>query len=258
MDLQIQNQLFIICGATSGLGKAVAEALLNEGANIIVVARNEEKLKQFQLQNPNQIEIFKSDITDSDALHSLMYFIGDRKVSGLVVNASGPPAKTVMETTMSDWDEAYKNILRWKVEITKAFAAKMIKEQYGRIVFIESASVKQPMENLVLSTALRLAVIGFAKTLAQEIAKTGVTLNILAPGAHDTPAITRLHIKRSEQTGIPVEEVRKQGTAQMPTGALGDAADFASLAVWLLSPASKFITGQTISVDGGTIKSVFG
>lgn len=258
MDLQIKNQLFIVGGATSGLGKAIAIALLNEGATIIAVARGEERLKAFQLSAPDQIEIFAGDLSEAGVIDDLLKAIGERTVHGVVVNAGGPPAKTVLETSLDDWDAAYKNILRWKVDLSKSIAGKMMKTHYGRIVFIESSAVKQPIENLVLSTSLRLAVIGFAKTFAQEISKSGVTLNILAPGAHDTPAITRLHVKKSEQTGISVEEVRKQGTEQMPTGALGNAADFASLAVWLLSPASKFITGQTISVDGGTIKSIFG
>jgi 3-oxoacyl-[acyl-carrier protein] reductase len=175
-----------------------------------------------------------------------------------LVNAGGPPAKTVLETTLEDWDTAYKTILRWKVAITQAFVPKMMEAKYGRIVFVESSSVKQPMENLVLSTSLRLGVVGYAKTFAQEIAKSGVTLNILAPGAHDSPAISRIHVKRSEQSGIPVEEIRKQGIQQIPVGALGDTADFASLAAWLLSPVSRYITGQTISVDGGSLKTIFG
>jgi 3-oxoacyl-[acyl-carrier protein] reductase len=258
MDLQIKNQLFIVGGATSGLGKAIAIALLSEGATIIAVARGEEKLKAFQLSAPNQIEIFVGDLSETGVVDNLLKVVGERTVHGVVVNAGGPPAKTVLETSLDDWDVAYKNILRWKVDLTKSVANKMMKKHYGRIVFVESSAVKQPIENLVLSTSLRLAVIGFAKTFAQEISKSGVTLNILAPGAHDTPAITRLHVKKSEQTGLSIDEVRKQGTEQMPTGALGDAADFASLATWLLSPASKFITGQTISVDGGTIKSIFG
>ena len=258
MDIQIKDQLFIVGGATSGLCKAVAEALIAEGANIIAVARGEEKLKTFQSTAPSQIEIFSGDLSKENLIDQLIKIVGDRQLHGILVNAGGPPAKTVLETTLSDWDDAYKNILRWKVALTQAFVPKMMNKKYGRILFLESSSVKQPIENLVLSNSLRLAVIGFAKTFSQEISKSGVTLNIIAPGAHDTPAITRLHVKKSEQTGFPLEQVRKEGIEQMPTGALGDAKDFASLAVWLLSPISKFITGQTITVDGGTVKSIFG
>ncbi len=258
MNLHISNRLFIVSGATSGLGKAVAEALIAEGAIIIAIARNEERLKKLQLTAPSQIEIVSGDITDISLIQTIKHTIGTRQLSGILVNASGPPAKTVLETTITDWDEAYKNILRWKVAFVQAFVQEMMPYHYGRILFIESSSIKQPIENLVLSTALRLGVVGFAKTLAQEISKSGITLNIIAPGAHDTPAITRLHIKKSEQTGLPIEEVKKQGIQEIPLGILGNAEDFASLATWLLSPVSKFITGQTFSIDGGSIKSIFG
>jgi 3-oxoacyl-[acyl-carrier protein] reductase len=101
-------------------------------------------------------------------------------------------------------------------------------------------------------------VVGFVKTLSQEIAKTGITLNVMGPGSHDTPAIERLYIKKAAQTGLSAAETRQQGIQQIPVGALGKPEDFASLAVWLLSPASGYITGQTISVDGGMVKSIFG
>ena len=159
---------------------------------------------------------------------------------------------------MEDWDDAYKSILRWKVAITQTLVPKMKQHGYGRFVYIESSSVKQPLENLVLSNSLRLAVVGFVKTLSQEIAKSGITLNVMAPGSHDTPAIERLYIKKAAQTGLSAAETRKQGIQQIPVGALGKPEDFASLAVWLLSPASGYITGQTISVDGGMVKSIFG
>jgi 3-oxoacyl-[acyl-carrier protein] reductase len=94
------------------------------------------------------------------------------------------------------------------------------------------------------------------KTLSQEIAKSGVTLNILGPGSHNTPAIDRIYHKKSEQTGLPFEEVKEKAIAQIPVGALGEASDFASLALWLLSPMSRYITGETITVDGGSVKSM--
>ncbi len=258
MDLGIKNHLFIVSGATSGLGKAVAEVLLAEGATILAVARGEEKLLELQATAPARVETVTGDISQSAVIEKVLAKIGDRQLHGVLVNAGGPPAKTVLETTLEDWDTAYASLLRWKVEFVQAVVPKMIAAHYGRIVFVESSSIKEPMQNLVLSTSLRLAVVGFAKTFSQEIAPTGVTLNILAPGAHDSPAIRRIHAKRSEQTGLPVEEIRKQGIASIPVGALGDPADFASLATWLLSPVSRYITGQTISVDGGGLHTIFG
>lgn len=256
MNLQMHDQLFIIGGATSGFGKAIAEALLAEGARIIAVARGEEKLKILQAAAPERVEILAGDLSDSAVIRQLVAVVGDRQLHGLVINAGGPPAKTVLETTLEDWDNAYRSLLRWKVELTQALVPKMMERQYGRVIYIESSSVKQPLENLVLSSSLRVAVVGMVKTLSQEIAKSGVTLNILGPGSHDTPAIDRIYRKKSEQTGLPVEEVREKAIAQIPVGALGLPADFASLALWLLSPHSRYVTGQTITLDGGSVKSM--
>lgn len=258
MNLSIQHQLFIVGGATSGLGKAIAEALIQEGAHIIAVARNKEQLLQLQSSAPTQVSVLAGDLSNPELIQSLIELVGSSTLHGMVVNAGGPPAKTLLETTLEDWDQAYQLILRWKVALTKAFVPNMIKNGYGRILYIESASVKQPMENLVLSNSLRVAVVGMVKTLSQEIAKSGVTLNILAPGSHNTPAIDRIYKKKAEQTGIPFAEIRTAAIQQIPVGALGEAADFAGLALWLLSGASRYITGQTITVDGGAVKGIMG
>jgi 3-oxoacyl-[acyl-carrier protein] reductase len=258
MDLHIQQQLFIVGGATSGFGRAIAESLIAEGANIIAVARGDEALQQLKKLAPRQIETVTGNITQSETIHQLVGMVDNRQLHGIAVNAGGPPAKTVLETTLEDWDNAYKTLLRWKVEITQAFVPKMIEAKYGRIVYIESSAVKQPLENLVLSNSLRVAVVNMAKTLSLEIAKHGITLNILAPGSHNTAAINRIYHKKSEQTGLPFDEIKKNAIQQIPVQFLGEAADFASLATWLLSPVSKYITGQTISVDGGMVKGIFG
>lgn len=258
MNLQINHQLFIVGGATSGFGKAIALALVNEGAKVIAIARGLDKLQALQAIAPEQIQILSGDLAEPSTLEALLRMIKHQTVHGMVVNAGGPPAKMVLETSLADWDHAYQTILRWKVALTQAIVPSMIANGYGRIVYIESVSVKQPVENLVLSTALRLGVVGMVKTLSQEIANTGVTLNILGPGSHNTPAIDRLYVKKSEQTGLPFETVKAAGIQQIPVGKLGEAADLAGLAVWLLSPQSQFITGQTITVDGGAVKGIMG
>jgi 3-oxoacyl-[acyl-carrier protein] reductase len=255
MNLQISNHLFIVGGASSGFGKAIAAALLNEGANVIVVARGEEKLRTLY-SNQENAELITGDITDSETIEQLQYIVGGRQLHGIVVNAGGPPAKMVLETTLEDWDDAYRKILRWKVAITQAFVPQMMKAGYGRILYIESSSVKQPIENLVLSNSLRLAVVGMVKTLSQEIARSGITLNVMGPGSHNTPAIDRLYHKKADQTGLPFEEVKKNALNQIPVGALGEATDFAGLALWLLSPQSRYVTGQVMMVDGGIIKGI--
>ncbi|TAD86137.1 MAG: SDR family oxidoreductase [Bacteroidetes bacterium] len=255
MNLGINDHLFLVCGATSGLGLAIASALVAEGAQVLAMARSEAALLRLQQLHPGQIETICADATAPATTAKVVEAIGSRRLHGALVNAGGPPAKTTLETTLQDWDDAYSSLLRWKVSLTQAIVPLMVPHGYGRLLFIESASVKQPLENLVLSSALRMAVVGMVKTLSQEIASTGITLNVLAPGSHQTPAIERIYLKKSQQTGLPIDVVRQQAQAQIPVRALGEAADFASLAVWLLCPLSRYVTGQVYAVDGGSIKS---
>jgi 3-oxoacyl-[acyl-carrier protein] reductase len=258
MDLGIKDKLFIVTGATSGLGNGVAKALLKENAKNIAVARNKDDLKNFAKQFPGQIETLQGDVTKMETIQKIVKQLDNRMLDGILVNAGGPPAKSFLETNLSDWDTAYNTLLRWKVDLIKVLLPKFQSQKYGRIVFIESMSVKQPVANLVLSNSLRLAVVGFVKTLSQEVAKDGITLNILAPGFHDTAAAQRLFVKRSEIENISAEAARQKHESDIPIGRMGDTLEFGMLAAWLLSPPSAYITGQTISVDGGAIKGTMG
>lgn len=253
MDYQLRDKLFVVTGATSGFGEAIADQLIEEGAKVIINARGEEKLNIKQSQNKEHVETVVGDITTDAIIANLIRKIGNRKLDGILINAGGPPAKSFVSTEMEDWDNAYERILRWKVKLTKAIIPKMVDQNYGRILYIESASVKQPIENLVLSNSFRLAVVGFVKTLSQEIAHEGITLNIIAPGYHATPAMERLFIAKSTLLGISANEARKAFEKETKVGKLGDPKDLAALAVWLLSPMSGYITGQTISIDGGLV-----
>lgn len=258
MDLNIKGQLFVVCGATSGFGAAVLKYLVNDGAKVIAIARGKEKLIDLEKQYPNSIESLCTDITEAKSIQLLLDKIGNRKISGTFVNAGGPPAMKTLETKIEDWDNAYHQLLRWKVELTKTLVPLMMKESYGRMVFLESSSVKQPIDNLVLSTSLRLSVVGFVKTLSQEIADSGVTLNIVAPGYHETPAINRLLDKKAEQENISAQEAKNKIASGIRMKKMGNPDDLGQLATWLLSPASGYISGQTISVDGGQILGIHG
>ena len=258
MDLGIKDRLFIVTGASAGLGNGVAKALLNENANIIAVARDQNKLDEFSESFPGRVEQVAGDLIKSDTIDKIVNQLNGRYLAGLLVNAGGPPAMSFLETDLADWDAAYQNLLRWKVGLTKAFLSVFRQQKYGRIVFVESYSVKQPVPNLVLSNSLRLAVVGFVKTLSQEVACEGITMNVMAPGFHDTAAAKRLFVKRSEVEHISIEMARQRYESEIIIGRLGDTAEFGMLAAWLLSPHSGYMTGQTISVDGGAIKGTMG
>ncbi len=159
-----------------------------------------------------------------------------------------------VETKLKDWDNAYNSILRWKIELTQEFLPRFINQKFGRFVYIESSAVKQPLENLVLSTSLRLSVVGAVKTLSQELPDKGVTFNIMAPGYHYTPAVERLIDKKAKDERISKSKAQKILEEKIPMHKTGDVNKFASLATWLLSPQSEYITGQVYALDGGVLK----
>lgn len=258
MDIKIDKQNFIVTGVTSGFGRSVAELLINEGANVFGIARREELLYEMKNSYGDQFDFMAMDITHENSVNLLIEKIGDTKLSGVFVNAGGPPAKSFLETELADWDNAYDSLLRWKVDLVKQVLPNLIDQNYGRILFLESSSVKQPIENLVLSTSLRMSVVGMAKTLSQEVASKGITVNVLAPGFHNTDAIERLIHKKSNQESISYEKTKELFEQNTKVGFMGDPNDLATMAVWLLSPISKFVTGQTISIAGGAINGAFG
>src|SRR5699024_8206995 len=287
MDLKIKDQQFLVCGASSGFGRAIAEQLLNEGASVIAVARRERKLQELSDSHPDRVKTVTGDLTDDDTHNKIEAAIGNDRLHGVVINAGGPPALSPLETAIPDWDQAYGSVMRWKVELILRLVSYFTSKEYGRILFIESQSVKQPIPSLVLSNAFRAGVVGFAKSLALEIAdkgvtvhvlapgchqtpaidrdllKTvenaaqGVTVNVLAPGCHETPAIARVIQKKVDNSDDSLDEVKQQMEASIPVGRFGKGDEIASLAAWLLSPHAGYVTGQTISHDGGNIKGLF-
>ncbi|MFU8859793.1 MAG: SDR family oxidoreductase [Cyclonatronaceae bacterium] len=258
MDLNLENQRFLVCGAGSGFGKAIAQTLCNEGAFVLGVARSADSLNKMQAAYPEQFSYLSGDLRETSVLEAITRAANEKSLHGAVINAGGPPAKGALDTTMNEWDEAYRLVLRWKIDLVGRILPGMINQGYGRILFIESQSVKQPIPNLVLSNAMRMAVVGYAKTLSVEVAHDGVTVNVLAPGSHNTPAIERIVKNRSETAGVSLAEARKQMEAGIPVGRMGKAEEIASLAAWLLSDHAGFVTGQTVSHDGGNIAGVFG
>lgn len=257
MDLKLKGRQFLVTGGTRGFGGAITKQLVAEEAQVIVVAREQKNLDELEKKYGSQIIPVQGDITKPKVIDSVLKKIDHNIFDGAVINSGGPPAKQFLETTLADWDEAYRNLLRWKVDIAQRLVTILQKSGYGKLVFIESISTKQPVENLVLSNSIRLSVVGFVKTLSQEVAGSGITMNVLAPGYHDTNALQRIFEKKSQQMNISVQEAREKTIAATKMG-LGDPADMASLALWLLSPHSKYVTGQTISHDGAVMQGVFG
>jgi 3-oxoacyl-[acyl-carrier protein] reductase len=258
MDLKIDEQRFIVCGASSGFGEAIAKQLLYEGARVVLVARRGNLLQEKFNGFGTKVEIIEGSFTSGDTLDRIEEAAKKEAFQGIVFNAGGPPVGTPLQTKMEDWDEAWQLVMRWKIDLSLRLAPILIGKEYGRILFIESQSVKQPMPTLALSNVFRAGMVGFAKTLALEVASTGVTVNVLAPGSHETPAIDRVLNNNSKTKGVSYETAKKELVDKIPVGRIGKAEELASIAVWLLSPLSGYVTGQTISHDGGVISGLFG
>lgn len=257
MDLKIIDQYFLAGGAGSGFGRAVALSLAAEGARVLAVSRTAEKLESLKAAFPTQIDILSADLSQDETHQRIADYYKDKTLSGMFVNAGGPPAGGFGEITMQQWDEGWRTIVRWKIALTYKLLPLMRANHYGRILFLESISVKQPLPNLILSNALRPAIMGFAKTLSAEVASQGITVNLMAPGSHDTAAMDRIFRKKSELEGISFEQAKNASVKEIPVGKMGRAEDLASLSTWLLSPHARHVTGQTISHSGGQVKGMF-
>ena len=242
---------FLVTGASSGFGLAIAQALASAGHQVLAVARRREQLDELHAQFPNQIETAIVDVTDPEALAAFIQTHGAKPWQGMVLNAGGPPVMNALEADTEDWNQAWNLVFTWKAALCKALIPPMTERGYGRILFIESASIHQPVPGLVLSNAVRAAVFGYARTLAREVAKQGVTVNVLMPGSHQTPAIDRVIKRRAEEQHLTTEQAIQGMVAGIPVARMGTAQEFASLACWLLSEHAGFITGQGIRHDGG-------
>jgi 3-oxoacyl-[acyl-carrier protein] reductase len=191
MDLKLENLKYLVTGASSGLGQAVAKTLLDNKAHVLVTARNKNALERLKSAYPDKVTVLAEDVTNQQFISQLKKALPE-DLYGVFINAGGPPAATIPETSMKDWDNAYQLVLRWKVELSKSILPKFKKNKRGRFLFSESASVNGPIPNLVLSNSFRMAVVGYMKTMVKEVSHEDITANVIAPGYHETSAIDRL------------------------------------------------------------------
>jgi 3-oxoacyl-[acyl-carrier protein] reductase len=267
MDLGLEGKISLVLASSKGLGLACAKGLYKEGANVIICSRNEENLKNAQ----KKIKNLDSEETDNEVI----YFVADLRyedqialliekvikeygtIDILVHNAGGPPSAPINKITKNDWENSINLNLLSFIKITDLVIPYMQKQEFGRIIAITSVSVKQPLNNLVLSNTTRLGVVGFAKTLANEYAKDNILVNVVCPGPNLTDRMKELISSIVKQSGKSKEEVTKSWTEQIPLGRLGNPEELANLVVFLVSEKASYITGTVIQVDGGFVKSPF-
>lgn len=250
MDLKLQGQKILVLGASSGFGMEVARRIAMEGGYPVLVARSEEKLKTFQEEFPDARYII-ADLFDRNGVDEMLENVKKEELSGVLVNAGGPAAGSFPMGEMEEWDQAYDQVLRWKIDLLRRLLPIFEKQNYGRIVFVESVSVKEPLPGLVLSNVFRAGVQSLMKSIVNEMEGHDIALNLLAPGYHKTDRLKNLMAGQSEKTGKDISEIEEEFASRTALGTLGDPASFAQLAVWLLSPQNTYVTGQSFVIDGG-------
>jgi 3-oxoacyl-[acyl-carrier protein] reductase len=256
MDLGLENRRALVAGASRGLGRAIASAFAAEGAQVLAVARNLDRLKELAAApaGHGRITARACDLADASGIESLSGELEQTDI--LVINSGGPPPGTAAGTPDSVWGTQFESMFLSAIRLTRLALPGMRKRGFGRILAVVSSGVIQPIPNLGVSNALRAALVGWAKTLANEVAGEGITVNCVAPGRIATDRVAELDQARAQREGIELAQVEKESRAGIPAGRYGAAEEFASVAVFLASPRASYMTGGIVRVDGGMIRGV--
>jgi 3-oxoacyl-[acyl-carrier protein] reductase len=263
MDIGLSDKVAFVAAASQGLGRAVADELAAEGASVIICSRDQEKLdrvaQEIEARTGTRIAAIAADLSVKNDVERVFAHGVERfgKIDILVTNIGGPPAGKFDILPSSAWEDATRSLLTSVLELTRLVLPGMKERRWGRILNITSIAAKQPVENLILSNSLRAAVTGFAKTLADEVAEFGITVNNIMPGYTLTERVDQLAHTIAGKEGVSPDEVKKRWEAAIPMKRLGRPDEFAALAAFLVSERASYITGSSIAVDGGWIRSVF-
>ncbi len=262
MDLGLKNKVALVAAASRGLGRAVAEELAAAGAKLVLCSRNAENINNTanEITEATGAEVFPSpaDVSKADEVARLVQSGIEKfgRIDILVTNSGGPPAGQFESFSHEDWEAATRLLLFSAVELARNVLPSMKERRWGRILNITSIAVKQPVENLILSNSLRAAVTGFARTLANEVAPLGITVNNIMPGYTRTERIEELSRMMAEKEGISPAEFVARWEKEIPMRRLGEPREFAALVAFLVSERASYITGTSIPVDGGWIRAL--
>ncbi len=261
MDLGLKGRIAVVCGASRGIAYATAEALAREGASLAIVSRNHDALvsaaERLRALGADVLTVV-SDLSTTDGTQRVAEAVTTRfaRVDVLITNTGGPPTGSALSHDWSAWQRASELLLRSAVELTRAFVPGMQAQRWGRVVGITSFAVKQPVPSLVLSNSLRAAVTGFYRTLADEVARDGVTVNTVLPGYTATERLDELATATMERTGITRDAVFDRWRAETPAARLAAPSEIGAVVAFLASEQAGFVTGQAICVDGGAARSL--
>jgi 3-oxoacyl-[acyl-carrier protein] reductase len=262
METGLKGRVAIVAASSQGIGQATAEALAAEGCRIAMCARDPQTLHAAaeRIQKQHRAEVFAHalDVTDAEAVHRFVEAIV-AKFGGVdicVTNAGGPPAKGFLAASLEDWRSAVDANFMSTVYFAREVIPHMQRRHWGRIITITSITTKQPVTDLVLSNAVRAAVVGLVKSLANEFGKDGILVNNVGPGYTATDRLKELAKARSAASGKSEQEIAEGWSADAPVKRLGEPREVADAIVWLASERASYVTGQTVLVDGGLYKGL--
>ena len=262
MNLGLTDKVAVVGASSKGLGRAIALGLAHEGAKVTICARNSDALEatadDIRNQTGTEVLAVPTDVSQPTQVEHLISTAIDHfgGIDILVNNAGGPRAGRFDDLAAQDYQDAVHLNLMSTINLCRAVVPSMRARGGGRIINLTSVSVKQPVDNLMLSNMARTGVIGFAKTLATEVAPDKILVNNVCPGIIFTDRIQQLATVRAEEAGITFDEALEKMTADIPLGRIGDPDEFATLVVFLASERASYITGTTIQVDGGMVRSL--
>lgn len=261
MDTGLKGKGVLVMASSAGLGKAAALEFCKEGANVMLFSSSEDKLiaaqKEIYEATGKKPEFTVGSIRNYSDIKRVVKNTVDKfgTIFALVNNAGGPPAGTFDSFQDEDWEKAYEMNLLSFIRTTREVIPYMRKSGGGRIVNYTSSSVKQVLDNLILSNTFRMGVMGLTKTLSQEFGKDNILINVMGPGRIGTDRIKHLDSIRAEKSNLTIEEVKENTLKTIPLGRYGEPSEYGKLTVFLCSEANTYITGQTILVDGGMTKA---
>jgi len=262
MDLGLGGRVAIVAAASTGLGFAVARELSREGADVAICARTAADLQSAaaNIRKVSGHEVFHQpvDVTDANAVAAFVSAVETRfgRVDICITNSGGPPSKLFEETKPDDWKAAIDLLLMSVVFFARETLPRMKKNKWGRFITITSYAVKQPVDGLLLSNSVRAAVTGLARTLANEYAAHGITVNNVCPGYTRTDRLGDLADVISARTGTKPEDVFIGWERQIPAGRIGTPEEFAAVVTFLASERASYVNGTSIAVDGGIVRSL--
>ena len=261
MDFGIRGRIALVCGASKGIAYATAEALAHEGCSLAICSRDEGAISAAATRLEAlgaPVLWIAADLSTAVGIETVVRETHSRygHVDILIANTGGPPTGPAMEHDWAAWTSASELLLRSAVELTRAVVPGMRARKWGRVISITSKAVKEPVPSLVLSNSLRAAVTGYLRTLANEVAADGVTVNTVLPGFTATERLDTLAAATMQRSGVTRESVYAGWIAQTPAGRLGAPEELAATIAFLASDRAGFITGQAILVDGGAVNAL--